>query len=77
MIYPNPSTGAITIRFNQQIDAIEVTVVNTLNCIVYKEPFENVIDKMINIDLSDLAKGFYFIKLRMEDKEKTVRIILH
>ena len=30
----------------------------------------------MNIDLSDLVKGIYFIKLRIEDKEKTVKIIL-
>jgi PKD repeat protein len=75
-IYPNPSTGLINIRFSSDIDNMEVTVVNTLNCIVYGELFDEVIDKMINIDLSHLAKGIYFIKLKTDNAEKTVKIIL-
>ena len=75
-IYPNPTTGMITIGFDQSIGTIEATIVNTLNSVVFRQTSVGITGNIVNIDLSDLVKGIYFIKLRIEDKEKTVKIIL-
>ncbi len=75
-IYPNPSSGMITIGLAQNKGAVEVLVMNTLNEVVYTESTFIMAGKILKIDLSDLVKGIYFIKLRIEDKEKTVKIIL-
>jgi len=75
-IYPNPSSGMITIDLAQNKGDVEVFVMNTLNEVVYTESTFIMAGKILKIDLSDLVKGIYFVKLRIEDKEKTVKIIL-
>jgi PKD repeat protein len=75
-IYPNPTTGIITIGFDQNIGNVEVTVVNTLNKVVYFKSTETIPVNSLNIDLSSLSKGIYFIKLKSDKIEKTIKIIL-
>ncbi len=75
-IYPNPSAGLITIGFDQHTGAIEILVMNTLNKVVYNESVSAMAGKNLEIDLSHLVKGIYFIKLKTEIKEETVKIIL-
>ena len=75
-IFPNPTTGMITFGLAQNKGAVDVFVLNTLNEVVFTESTFIMTGKILKIDLSDLVKGIYFIKLRIEDKEKTVKIIL-
>jgi PKD repeat protein len=75
-VYPNPSTGMISIGFDQNMGAIDILVVNTLNSIVYSDSAETTSGKELNIDLSKLAKGIYFMKLKTDKIEKTIKIIL-
>jgi PKD repeat protein len=75
-IYPNPTTGIITIGFDQNIGNVEVTVMNTLNKVVYSKSTETIPGNSLNIDLSNLAKGIYFIKLKSDKIEKTIKVIL-
>ena len=56
--------------------AIEVTVVNTLNKVVYSETSEKIAGNKLLIDLSNQSKGIYFIKLKSDKIEKTIKIIL-
>ncbi len=44
-IYPNPTTGMITVDFDQNPGAIEVLVVNTLNKMVYTRSKETITEK--------------------------------
>ncbi|MEZ5196600.1 MAG: T9SS type A sorting domain-containing protein [Bacteroidales bacterium] len=75
-IYPNPTTGFITVEFDEPMGASEITVVNTLNKIVYTRSLTTTAQKKINIDLSGEAKGIYFIKLKTETKEERRKVIL-
>ncbi len=75
-VYPNPTTGKITIGTDQSIGAIEVTVMNTLNDVIYSYPLETWANKKLNIDLSKLAKGIYFIKIKTGTIEETKKVVL-
>jgi PKD repeat protein len=75
-IYPNPTSGAITIGFNQTLGSIEVLVMSTLNKVVFSESLETISGKRLDIDLSHLAKGVYFVRLKTDNLEKTVKVIL-
>ena len=75
-IYPNPTTGIIDIDFARDAGAIEILVLNTLNEVVFTESNFVLAGASLNVDLSDLVKGIYFIKLKTEIKEETVKIIL-
>ena len=75
-IYPNPTTGMITVDFDQNPGAIEVLVVNTLNKMVYTRSKETITENRLNIDLSSQAKGIYYIKLKADKMEKTMKVII-
>ncbi|MCD4731334.1 MAG: PKD domain-containing protein, partial [Bacteroidales bacterium] len=76
VIYPNPTTGMIFVGLDQNIGPIEVIVVNTLNDVVYSYSSENLTRKKLNIDLSNLVKGIYFIKIKTDTIEKTTKVVL-
>ena len=76
-IYPNPTQGVMKVKFNQHINAVEVTVVNILNEIVYYQPNVSFTGQDLNIDLSSLVKGIYFIKFRKDNLETTMKVVLN
>lgn len=75
-IYPNPTTGVITIGFAGNTGTVEVLVMNILNKVVYSDSSETMAGQVLNIDLRNLGKGIYFIKLKAANTEETVKIIL-
>ncbi len=75
-IYPNPTSGIITIDFGQNTGAVEIAVVNTLNKIVYSGSLKTMNGKKMNIDLSDLSKGIYFIRLKTDRSDETSKVII-
>jgi len=75
-IYPNPTKGIITLDFNLNTDKTEVLVLNMLNKVVYSDLFETISAGKVNIDLSNLPGGIYFIKLKTDKKEVTQKVIL-
>ena len=76
VIYPNPTTGILNIDFDQNTGPTEIIVVNTLNDVVYSYSSETLTGKKLNIDLSKLGKGIYFIKIKTDTLEKTTKVVL-
>ncbi len=74
-IYPNPSNGRITVDFDQNVGSTEITVINMLNKVVFTDKTETMTGKTMNIDLGDLSKGVYFIKLRPTGRKKRGRLL--
>jgi uncharacterized protein (TIGR02145 family) len=69
-LFPNPSTGMIIIEFNQpEKQDLLIEVINILGqkvrIINNKKPTAN--NNMVVINVSDLAHGVYFIKIRIAD----------
>jgi len=75
-IYPNPTTGIITIRFDKNVGTTKIEIVNTLNKVVYKGSIETSSQKKFNIDLSNRTKGIYFVLLTTDKKEDRHKVIL-
>jgi len=75
-IYPNPSTGIITLKFEKNIGTTEVKVINTLHKVVYTELTETNSLKELNIDLSKQAKGVYLVILKSDYIEERQKVIL-
>jgi PKD repeat protein len=75
-VYPNPTTGMITIDFDHDLCNTEVTVLNPMYKIVYSQITEIAAGKNLSIDLSNLAGGIYVIKLKTDKKEKRIKVIL-
>lgn len=75
-IYPNPTAGMISIGSEQEVYNAEIVVISTLNKVVYSRASETIGRKSLDIDLSFLSKGIYFIKIKSDEKEETVKIII-
>jgi hypothetical protein len=74
-VYPNPTTGAINIAIDQTTANFDVTVEDMNGRAVAN--FGSLINGngVYSLDLSNVVTGVYFIKLRNELEERTVRII--
>ena len=59
-IYPNPSSGIVTVSL-QGIDIETVNVYSSIGSMVYHQ--NNLLANNIKIDLSSAEKGFYFVEL--------------
>ena len=73
VIYPNPSTGIFSIR-NSQNKNIDLNVFDLTGKLIKKET--NLSNNLIELNLSNLDKGIYFIKLSIDNTTKIQKIIL-
>ena len=62
VIYPNPAQTEITIQSPIKIQAIEIS--NGLGQIISTKTVDT---KKINLNISNLSKGIYFVKILLED----------
>jgi len=71
-VYPNPATNVVTISSQKEISKIDV-----LNQIGQKvATFENVNSRSYKMDVSQLEKGIYFMRLNSEELMTTKKIII-
>jgi len=70
-IYPNPTVEIINIESNDNIDEIVITDLN--GKIVYLE--SNIQQKLIQINLSELTRGIYLIRINSGDTYNLKKII--
>jgi archaellum component FlaF (FlaF/FlaG flagellin family) len=69
-IYPNPAKDKIRILSNSSID--KVLVYNILGKLVYESPKKT---SNLSVDISNLSKGIYFIKVFSDGFSKTKKIV--
>jgi hypothetical protein len=73
-IYPNPSTGNVTFAFsNTEVNDVNLSIVSTEGKTVYQNNFQTT---KATIDLSTLARGTYFVRVTMNGKLSTSKLIL-
>tara|TARA_B100000900_G_scaffold53214_1_gene39436 strand:- start:21135 stop:24950 length:3816 start_codon:yes stop_codon:yes gene_type:complete len=72
-IYPNPSSGMITIIGSR---ITKISIYNTLGNQLHKVEKNNININSRNIDLSNLARGIYFIQIEQNNKILNSQIIL-
>ena len=73
-VYPNPTTGMISIRLKNKIDGV-ITVTDMLGKEITQVMLKD--SEKHTIDLSGNAKGTYFLKFRSESGTNTQRIIIN
>ncbi|MCH8318768.1 MAG: T9SS type A sorting domain-containing protein, partial [Bacteroidetes bacterium] len=62
LVYPNPASDNISIYMNRN-GSFEISLFNTLGQVMLNTEFEN----DINIEVSDLEKGLYFLEISAKD----------
>ncbi|MBN8641108.1 MAG: T9SS type A sorting domain-containing protein [Flavobacteriales bacterium] len=68
--FPNPVKNNLTISNTFLIDSIKITSILGQNILS-----QNVNSLQTEIDMSELSKGIYFVKIISEGQEKTVKIV--
>jgi len=71
MVFPNPATDVIRIS---NADNAEVEIYNTIGSLMLKE---TAIGSSTSIDVSDLEKGTYFMRILSDNGIATSKIIIH
>lgn len=69
-IFPNPVKNILYLKYNHQID--EIVVYNMLGQTLLSKPIKNMES---SVDISSLPKGSYFVKIIVDGKTKTVKIV--
>ena len=73
-IYPNPSTGFVNIVMPSSEKNTEATVFNSSGQIVRTLKLQNQVN---NVDLSDLSKGIYFVKLAGSENNEMKKLVIN
>ena len=78
VVFPNPSKGVFNLQMTEILrGSFSLEVSNLMGQIVFKKSLQS-IDKqeVMNVDLSNIAKGIYFLRLRNEDVFMTKKIVI-
>jgi hypothetical protein len=63
-VYPNPSEGQFTLSVtNEQVTDLNISVTNIQGQVVYQNQVKSVMDYQENINLTEFARGMYFLKV--------------
>ncbi|RYZ54925.1 MAG: T9SS type A sorting domain-containing protein [Sphingobacteriales bacterium] len=73
-LYPNPSTGNISIRTNESVQDAKITVLSQTGAIIYKGQMNGT---SASIDLGRQAAGTYFIQLTDNKGTATQKLTLY
>jgi len=73
-LFPNPTPGNLTIDTKQVYKSLEVIVFNAMGQKVYTQKFEN--SQVLDLNLAQLPKGVYSVKLLAENKTAIYHVIL-
>ena len=78
-VYPNPTDGLINISFENSVEqTVNIRLVDAFGKEVYRKQFNIGFEtNFINFDISNYAKGVYFLQLVSNDAIRTERIVLH
>lgn len=70
--YPNPSENEIKFKFPDQVTEMELVVFNVLGMWLSSEKITKTNPEK---DISNLAQGLYFMRLKFDDKVKMIKIL--
>ena len=73
-IYPNPSNGEFRIEKSNEIKSLKVEVYDIYGKIIFSKISNN---NLTNINLNNLAKGIYTVKLIMDNAQTVKRIVVN
>jgi adenine C2-methylase RlmN of 23S rRNA A2503 and tRNA A37 len=72
-LYPNPSQNDVTISISNSSSEIKYQIIDYSGKIVRENLIQN--SKEFTIDISDLAKGLYLIKLKNDENNAIGKLI--
>nr|HPH83772.1 T9SS type A sorting domain-containing protein [Flavobacteriales bacterium] len=73
-IYPNPSTGYFQLKFNSEIKSGIISVIDISGKLILEKQFNH--SSTLNVDLTSLSKGIYFLKINTDNGIQIHKIII-
>ena len=73
IVYPNPTSGILTINLGSISKSIEVSVMELNGALVKSEKYSN--SKNVRMDISNLSNGMYFVTVKSDNELKQVKIV--
>jgi hypothetical protein len=70
-VFPNPAKNEINLQVNKEwlYKSAVISVCNTLGAEVYRSANEKILNQQLNLDISQLASGGYFISIENEENK--------
>jgi hypothetical protein len=76
-VYPNPSSGMITLEISRDAATdLDVEIYSLNGKMVYRNALRSVINVQEQLDLSDLDKGIYMLRVRSEDEISMRKLVI-
>jgi hypothetical protein len=78
-IYPNPTTGKFIVKFNSgvQVTDLKVTITNVTGQLVSQDNYKiNAHEFSKELDMSDAAKGVYFVEMNADGVKSVRKLVL-
>jgi hypothetical protein len=75
-IYPNPSRGIVSVRINRQLKNFELQITDVEGRIILTDSHSNNNLFNKNYDLSEYAKGIYYLRIFSADGNTTRTLII-
>ncbi len=74
-VYPNPTTGLITLEFNQNLETkTEISVSNLMGAVVFRKEVNSVAN--YQIELSNQVSGIYLLKIIIDNQQYLKKLII-
>jgi hypothetical protein len=73
-VYPNPNNGEFTLDLGKNTEEAVVEIYNAVGSLVYSE---QVNQSKVNINLTNVAKGVYFIKIQSQKGQAVKGIVIN
>ena len=74
LIYPNPFTSTTTITFSEEQKNTKINITDVLGQTIQQLTTNN---KQLTLDLSDVAKGIYFVRIESFDKLRMTNSVVN
>ncbi|MNY28301.1 hypothetical protein D3C86_1622690 [compost metagenome] len=72
-VYPNPTTGTITINLSDLESESHITIANSAGIVIHDELVSNKVN--FNFDLTDYTSGLYFISVSNNNQAYNAKVI--
>lgn len=73
--YPNPTTGNLSLYLPNPVNDLQIAVRDIRGSLVFRPQTDVVQHRNINLDLSDLANGVYFIEISSRKVRQTLKVV--
>ncbi|MBI5219250.1 MAG: T9SS type A sorting domain-containing protein, partial [Bacteroidia bacterium] len=73
-VYPNPNTGRFVIAITGNAEPYSLEISDFLGSTLYRQ--DNLTNNSLQINISDLSKGIYFVKLNVNGRLFNKKVVL-